>query len=198
MVTNNPCVGGELALLLAAADELVRPGQDALDLGDLPTVGARMDEVADWTATDSQGALPVGAPGPSIGGRPAAVTGGGRVVGTAAMVLWKTLTRACTHLGFGVLADEGFRAMVLARIVEPTSKAEAVWVLAEVGAPDPSLRTLFRSLARAQAGDFRGQLAKACLAHTRLARRALARWSFTASQLCTSRLATKMRYARSG
>jgi hypothetical protein len=39
----------ELALLLAAARERLSPGQDVLDLGDLPVVPARMDEVADWT-----------------------------------------------------------------------------------------------------------------------------------------------------
>ena len=157
---------GELALLLAAADDLLRPGQDVLDLGPLPVVSARMDEVADWTTMDSQGLLPADSPLPSTGGRPAVVAGGGRVVGTSATTLWNALTSTYTHLGFDVLADEGFRAMVLARIVEPTSKAEVVRVLAEVGAPAPSLRTLFRSLARAQAGDYRGQLAKACLAHS--------------------------------
>ena len=39
----------ELALLLAAARERLFPGQDVLDLGDLPVAPARMDEVADWT-----------------------------------------------------------------------------------------------------------------------------------------------------
>jgi len=43
----------ELALLLAAARERLSPGQDVLDLGDLPVVPARMDEVADWTANRS-------------------------------------------------------------------------------------------------------------------------------------------------
>jgi hypothetical protein len=43
----------ELALLLAAARERLSPGQGVLDLGDLPVVPARMDEVADWTATRS-------------------------------------------------------------------------------------------------------------------------------------------------
>jgi hypothetical protein len=38
----------ELALLLAAARERLSPGQDVLELGDLPVVPARMDEVADW------------------------------------------------------------------------------------------------------------------------------------------------------
>jgi hypothetical protein len=33
------------------------------------------------------------------------------------------------------MADEAFRAMVLARIVEPTSEADSVRVLADLGAP---------------------------------------------------------------
>jgi hypothetical protein len=39
-------------------------------------------------------------------------------------LLWAVLTSAYARLGFDVLGDDGFRAMVLARIVEPTSKAE--------------------------------------------------------------------------
>ncbi len=76
------------------------------------------------------------------------------------------LTDAYARLGFDVLADEGFRAMVVARIVEPTSKAQVVRVLEEIGAPAVSVRTMFRSLDRAQIGDYRGQLARACLAHS--------------------------------
>src|SRR5450830_892752 len=56
--------------------------------------------------------------------------------------------------------------MVLARIVEPTSKADVVRVLAEIGAPAVALRTLFRSLARCQEKDYRGQLATAAWAHS--------------------------------
>ena len=56
--------------------------------------------------------------------------------------------------------------MVLARIVEPTSKAEVVRVLEEIGAPGVSVRTLFRSLARSQARDYRGLLATAARAHS--------------------------------
>ena len=149
-----------LALLLAAARERLSPGQDVLDLGDLPVVPARMDEVADWTGEPE---LPRQ---PAAGGRPASAAAGGRVVGTSADLLWAVLTGAYSRLGFDVLDDEGFRAMVLARIVEPTSKAEVVRVLDEIGAPAVSLRTLFRSLARSQARDYRGQLATAAWAHS--------------------------------
>src|SRR5450830_1142476 len=152
----------ELALLLTAARERVSPGPDVLDLGDLVRVPSRMDDVADWTTTSTP-AEPQVSP---TGGRPASVAAGGRVVGTSAVLLWGVLTSAYARLGFDVLADEGFRAMVLARIVEPTSKAEVVRVLGEIGAPAVSLRTMFRSLARAQARDYRGQLATACRAHS--------------------------------
>jgi hypothetical protein len=50
---------------------------------------------------------PVGALPPSL-----------RVAGTSADLLWAVLTSAYAQLGFEVLADDGFRAMVLARIVE--------------------------------------------------------------------------------
>ena len=76
------------------------------------------------------------------------------------------MTSAYARPGFDVLGDDGFRAMVLARIVEATSKAEVVRVLDEIGAPAVSLRTLFRSLARSQARDYRGQLATAAWAHS--------------------------------
>jgi len=151
----------ELALLLAAARERLSPGRDVLDLGALPVVPARMDDVADWTA---EPALALQLATPAAGGRPAVVAAGGRVVGTSAEVLWMVLTSAYARLGFDVLGDDGFRAMVLARIVEPTSKAEVVRVLDEIGAPAVSLHTLFRSLARSQARDYRGQLATAALA----------------------------------
>ena len=117
----------ELALLLATARERLSPGQDVLALGDLPVVPARMDEVADWTGEPE---LPLQ---PAAGGRPASVAAGGRVAGTSADLLWAVLTSAYAQLGFDVLGDDGFRAMVLARIVEPTSKAEVVRVLDEIG-----------------------------------------------------------------
>jgi len=89
-----------------------------------------------------------------------------RVVGTRCEVLWDVLTSTYARLGFDELGDAGFRAMVLARLVEPTSKAEVIRVLDQIGAPGVSLRTLFRSLGRAQARDYRALLASACLAHS--------------------------------
>ncbi|WP_165802669.1 IS1634 family transposase, partial [Arthrobacter sp. Bz4] len=150
---------GDLALLLAAAQARLFPGQETLDLGELPRVAASIEDVADWRA-------PRSLPAPSSSGRPRMVRGGGRLVSTSALVLWDVLRSAYTRLGFDVLGDEAFAAMVLARIIEPTSKADTVRVLDEMGVPCPSLRTLFRSLGRCQVGDYRGQLARAALAHS--------------------------------
>jgi hypothetical protein len=40
----------DLALLLGAAQVLLAPGQEALDLGALPAAAARIEDVADWTS----------------------------------------------------------------------------------------------------------------------------------------------------
>jgi hypothetical protein len=161
----------ELALLLATAHERLTGGQDALDLGDLLVEPPRMDDIADWTrerrAATGQGALDEQTPAARPGrGRPSSVDAGGRVVATSSLLLWQVLTDAYSRLGFDMLADETFRAMVLARIVEPTSKADSLRVLAEIGAPAPSLSTLFRSLKRCQTSDYRDTLAKACTARS--------------------------------
>jgi hypothetical protein len=158
---------GELALLLAAARELLQPGQQALDLGELAVEPARVTDIADWTRPAAgPGHHPPAdlAPTPSPG-RPRADRAGGRVVSTSALALWNVLLDAYARLGFDALADVAFRAMVCARVVEPTSKADTVRVLEEIGAPASAVRTLFRALARCTERDYRGRLVKACLAH---------------------------------
>lgn len=91
---------------------------------------------------------------------------GAPITSTRSRLLWETLTSAYTRLGFEELGDDAFRAMVLARIIEPTSKADSLRVLEEIGAPHPSLRTLFRALQRCQERDYRGRLAKACVGYS--------------------------------
>lgn len=124
----------ELAVLMEVAHQRLHEGQGVLDL--LPA--------ADTPAGSSA-----------------------RVVGAFSQLLWDVLGDAYGTLGFDAVGDdEAFKALVLARIVEPTSnaKADTIRVLAEIGVPAPSLRTIFRSLRRAVDGDYRDTLAKACLA----------------------------------
>ena len=87
------------------------------------------------------------------------------ITGKCSALLWHVLTSAYARLGFDALGDEAFKALVLARIVEPTSKADSLRVLDELGVPHASLRTMFRCLARAQERGYRDQVAAACFAH---------------------------------
>ena len=95
-------------------------------------------------------------------------------VGTDAVVaskrsglLWDVLHRAYTCLGLGDATggDRAFEQMVLARLVEPSSKAQVPRVLGDLGLEPVSTRTLFRSLARAQERGYRESLSGALFEH---------------------------------
>ena len=80
-------------------------------------------------------------------------------------VLWQVLRAGYDRLGFDAIDDEAFAQLVLARIVEPTSKADSLRVLDDLGISHASLRTMFRSLRRAEDRDYRATIASACFAH---------------------------------
>jgi hypothetical protein len=84
--------------------------------------------------------------------------------------LWDALCRAYDVLGFdlGAGADEVFRQMVLARIIEPTSKQDSLRVLDETGVAGPSYPTLNRRLPVYAKPGFRQSLSTACAAHAAL------------------------------
>lgn len=89
----------------------------------------------------------------------------GVITGKRPAVLWLVLSSVYDRLRFDVVDDDAFKELVGARIIEPTSKADSVRVLDEVGVEHASLRTMFRSLARSQERDYRSQVAAACFAH---------------------------------
>jgi len=84
--------------------------------------------------------------------------------------LWEALCRAYGLLGFEQAAggDGVFRELVLARIIEPTSKADSLRVLGEVGVAPPAYRTLNRRLAVYAQPEWRQRIAAACAANARL------------------------------
>jgi hypothetical protein len=45
---------------------------------------------------------------------------------TGSLILWQALCGVYDALGFGAVGDEAFQALVLARIIEPTSKLDTV------------------------------------------------------------------------
>jgi hypothetical protein len=130
----------ELEVLKAVAQQRLNTGQGELDLG--------------------------------LDGRDGVGRGGGPLPITASRMghLWDALCRAYEVLGFPGAAggDEVFQALVLARIIEPTSKLDALRVLAETGIAPPSYPTVKRRLPVFAREPFREALAAACAAHAGL------------------------------
>jgi hypothetical protein len=119
-------------------------------------------EIARQRLHEGQGVLDFAGTGPGA----EASQSGARVLGMRSQLLWDVLAVAYARLGFDAIADEAFRALVLTRIIEPTSKADSLRVLEEIGVTAPALRTVFRALGRCVERDYRNTLAKACLAHS--------------------------------
>jgi hypothetical protein len=129
----------ELELLKAAARQRLAAGQGELDLG-------------------LQQAEPTGRGGPLP------------ITSSRAGHLWDALGRGYEVLGFDRATgeDEVFRQLVLARIIEPTSKLDSLRVLEEAGIEPPVYRTLTRRLPAFATDSWRQKLAAACAAQARL------------------------------
>jgi hypothetical protein len=131
----------ELEVLKAVARQRLAAGQGELDLGLEP---ARGDAGA--------------------GGDPLPITS------SRMSYLWDALTHGYEVLGLHHAAgrDEVFRQLVLARIIEPTSKLDSLRVLEEVGVDPPLYRTLTRRLRVFATDSWQQKLAKACARHAGL------------------------------
>jgi Transposase DDE domain len=130
----------ELEALRAVAAQRLVAGQGALDLDLDAAVGA------------------------------AASAGPLEIVATRTAHLWEALCRAYDSLGFAeaTAGDEVFRQLVLARIVEPTSKIDSLRVLGEAGIAPASYATLKRRLPVYAKPSWRQRLAGACAKHAAL------------------------------
>jgi hypothetical protein len=130
----------ELELLKAVARQRLAAGQGELDLG--------------------------------LGSAAPAEHGGGPLPITSSRMsyLWDALTHAYQVLGFGraTSRDEVFRDLVLAQIIEPTSKLDSLRVLEEVGVDPPAYATLKRRLPVFATDSWRRKLAAACAARAKL------------------------------
>jgi hypothetical protein len=145
----------ELGVLLARAGQIVTGEQDVLDF-EVAVCTARVADVADWrTGTLT---LPVGVP------KGTAVTPG-RTAGTSSRLLYDVIGGIYDWIGFDVVDDPVFRDLVIARIVEPTSKTDALRVLADLGAQAVSYRTIQRHRAKVNTGRYRDAIAAKCFAH---------------------------------
>ena len=92
---------------------------------------------------------------------------GATVVSKRSGLLWDVLHGVYTRLGLGDATggDWAFEQMVLARLIEPTSKAQVPRVLGDLGLESVSVRTLFRSLGRCGQRGYRESLSGALFDH---------------------------------
>jgi len=92
------------------------------------------------------------------------------ITSTQSKHLWDALGWAYDRLGFDTAAggDEVFRQLVLARLVERTSKLDSIRVLTELGIQPPGYRTIFRRLPAYASDEWRQRLAAACADHVGL------------------------------
>ena len=144
----------ELGVLLERARRIAAAGQQVLDF-EVPTPVERVADVADWRAGELLRARPT----------LAGVSAAGRTLGTSSRLLYDVLGAVYDRLGFDVVDDAVFRDLVIARIAEPTSKADSMRVLTDLGAKVVSYRTIQRHLAQIGPGGYRDLIATKCFAH---------------------------------
>jgi Transposase DDE domain len=145
----------ELGVLLDQAREIVTGEQSALDI-EVRVRPARVSDVPDWRTS-----LLIPAPAASLG----APVGSGRTVATCSRLLYDLLGGVYDWLGFDAVADPVFRDLVIARIVEPTSKLDALRVLADLGAEALSYKTIDRHVRKIHTGGYRDVIAEKCFGY---------------------------------
>ena len=92
---------------------------------------------------------------------------GATVVSKRSGLLWDVLHGVYTRLGLGDATggDRAFEQMVLAHLIEPTSKAQVPRVLGDLGLESVSARTLLRSLGRCGQRGYREAICQALFDH---------------------------------
>ena len=132
----------------------------------LASLYPQLDLELDLDRGDTDDDAPAAVAGPAVVG-----SGPLPIVSSRAAAMWDGLTAAYDALGFGQASgrDAVFHQLVLARIIEPTSKQDSLRVLAETGVdPVPSYATLKRRLKVWATDGFRRELAAACAKHAAL------------------------------
>jgi hypothetical protein len=145
----------ELGILLERARRITAGDQEVLAI----EVPVRSERVAD--IVDRRAGMLVVPPAGSKG----APAGPGGTGATSSRLLYEVIGAVYDGLGFDVVADPVFRDLVIARIVEPTSKADARRVLGDLGATVMSYKTIQRHLGLIGSGGYRDAIAGKCFAY---------------------------------
>ncbi len=145
----------ELGILLERARRIAAGDQDVLDF-EVSAREQRVADVADWRS----GTLTLAAGVPK-----GAVVAPGRTAATSSRLLYDVIGAIYDWVGFDCVDDAVFRDLVIARIVEPTSKVDSLRVLSDLGAEAMSYRTIQRHLGKVFAGKYRDTIAARCFEH---------------------------------
>ena len=145
----------ELGILLERARRIATGDQDVLDF-EVSARAQRVADVADWRS----GTL-IWAAGVPKG----AVVAPGRTAATSSRLLYDVIGAIYDWVGFGCVGDAVFRDLVIARIVEPTSKVDSLRVPADLGSEAMSYGTIQRHLGKVVAGKYRDMIAARCFEH---------------------------------
>jgi Transposase DDE domain len=147
----------ELGILFERPHGIVIGGQHALDI-EVAACAQSLADVADYREPTL-----LEAPPPKV----APVVPPGRTTATSSRLLYDVVGGVYDWLGFDVVDDAVFRDLVIARIVEPTSKLDAGRVLADLAANTVSYRTIQRHLDQMGPGNYRDLIAEKCFTHAR-------------------------------
>jgi DDE family transposase len=145
----------ELGILLDHARGIVTGEQEALEI-EVPARPARIEDVADWRTSTL-----IPAPAAHKG----SPVGPGRTAATSSRLLYDVLGAVYDWLGFDAVEDPVFRDLVIARIVEPTSKIDSLRILADLGAEPVSYKTIDRHVRKVESGRSRDVIAEKCFAY---------------------------------
>ena len=146
----------ELGILLEKARAIALGDQGQLEF-EVPVRIESVQEVANGSAAALFG--------PPAKGKGLPV-GPGRTASTSSRLLYEATGKTYYGLGFDAVGDVVFRDLVIARIVEPTSKLDSLRVLADLGANTPSYRTIQRHLRSVVTDKYRDVITKKCFAHS--------------------------------
>jgi len=89
------------------------------------------------------------------------------LTGSYSELLWNVLSSVYDRLGFHNIGDHIFKQLVLARIIEPTSKLDTIRVLEDLGLDAPSNSGIHRCLRDSIRNDYRGRLSGACFKYVK-------------------------------
>ncbi len=82
-------------------------------------------------------------------------------------LLWDVLGREYQRIGLDCIKDDIFKQLVLARIIEPTSKLDTIRVLEELGLNAPSNSAIHRCLRRINDNGYRDNISSKCFEHVK-------------------------------